>query len=216
MRNSDVSLLLLLVLVVSGWAVGKPKPTLGLYFPDLTYKMGLKDPELKEGEYEVRIWQKCELCFGEAHELYLLKKTRKMLKLSVYTIHYTGPKFKRAKRVNTCKLSSAELWNQLIQKGILTLPDQSMIDNELHPKHQKDSTWTMVEADGTISVHARKTKSSFIVSDGESYYFETISSTANRMYMYSNPYVYFRNRPDIVELKNVVAILDKLKQVINR
>lgn len=172
--------------------------------------MGLKIPKLKEGEYEIRAWKKCQLCFGEAHVLYRLIKKGEKFRALRYGIDFNKNDFIRAKRTNPTTLSSRELWNRLLKKGILTLPDQSAIDEELHPKPQKDSTWNVIETDGSISVHAKKKKPSFLIGDGESYHFEVFSTDNYRMYEYDNPKGYLNHRPDIVELQRVISILDEL------
>ncbi len=198
------------LLAISTWSIGSTKPDPRVYFPSLTDKMGLKIPKLKEGEYEIRIWQKCQLCFGEAHMLYRLIKKKEKVRLSRYNIYFNKNEFIRAKRTNPTTRSLSEFWNHLIQNDILTLPDQLAIDEELHPKPQKDSTWNVIEADGSISVHAKKRKPSFWIGDGESYHFEVFSTDNYRMCEYHNPKEYLRYRPDIVELQKVISILNEL------
>jgi hypothetical protein len=197
-------------LAISTWSIGSTNPDPRVYFPTLTDKMGLKIPKLNEGEYEIRVWKKCQLCYGEAHVLYRLIKKGEKVRLSRYNIHFNKNEFIRAKRTNPTTRSLQELWNRLIEKDILTSSYESAIDEELHPKPQKDSTWNVIEADGSISVHAKRKKPSFWIGDGESYHFEIFSTNSYRMYEYANPKGYLMQRPDIIGLQKVVSILDEL------
>lgn len=197
-------------LSISTWSKGSTNPGPRAYFPYLTNKMNLKIPQLEEGEYEIRVWQKCQLCFGEAHVLYRLVKKRDKVRLSRYNIQFNKNEFIRAKRIRPTTLSLQELWNRLIEKDILTSSYQSAVNEELHPKPQKDSTWNVIEADGSISVHAKRKKPSVWIGDGESYHFEIFSADGFRMYEYHNPKEYLRHRPDIVGLQKVVSILNEL------
>jgi len=188
--------------------------TIKVRLQNLAKKMHLKTPKLAEGDYEVRIWNECGLCFGDAHELYRLIKNRKTIRLSKYNLRFNKNEFIQAKRTNPAVLSLQELWNRLMQQSILTLPDQSAIYDELHPKPQKDSTWNIIETDGSISVKAkRKAGGNVIISDGESYYFEVFGTDTYRIYEYGNPREYVKYKPNIVELRHVNTILDEIASV---
>ncbi|AKD58004.1 hypothetical protein [Spirosoma radiotolerans] len=201
---------LFVCLAISNGSIGSTNPDPKVYFPNLTEKMGLKTPRLKEGEYEIRVWEKCQLCYGEAHVLYRLVKKGEKVSLSRYTIHFNKNEFIRAKQTSSTTRSLQELWNHLVEKDILTSSYQSTVEEELHPKPQKDSTWNVIDADGSISVHAKRKKPSFWIGDGESYHFDIFSADSYRMYEYHNPKEYLRQRPDIVGLQKVVSILDEL------
>ncbi|WP_420148497.1 hypothetical protein [Spirosoma sp.] len=203
------SVFLFIFLVLSGKTVAQTQSK--LYFPALSEKMGLKMPRLKDGDYEIRVWKKCQLCFGEAHELFRLIKTERKLSLSKYNLRFRRDKFIRAEEIESKKIVPDDLWRRLEQQNVLTLPDQAAIADELHPRPQRDSTWYTISSDGTINVHAKKKKNSFIwITDGESYHFEIFSANGSRTYAYINPHGDFRHKPEIIELKKVVSILDEL------
>lgn len=209
MRCSWLWFWFVLVLTPDAFARTTADSTAGL-FQKLSGQLGLKEPRLNANEYEVRIWKKCQLCFGEAQVLYRLIKKGENARLSRFDIQFNKNKFLRAKRIHPTTLNFQELWYRLIKMDILILPDQSAIDEELHPKPQKDSTWNVVETDGSISVHAKKKKPSYWIGDGETYYFEIFRIDGYRLYKYDNPKGYLRHRPDIVELQKVISILDEL------
>lgn len=180
-------------------------------FKKLATQMRLKSPELKEGEYEVRIWNNWALHYGEAHMLYVLNKFPKTLVVSKYVIESNKKGFRYAIQLKPTVPVTMDLWEKLLQQDLLTLPDQVAIEHQLHPPQSKDSTWTAVESDGSISVHAKKPgEGSVWISDGEGYYFELFTLDGYRCYSYGNPRSYLVSKPKISELQKVVAILDNL------
>ncbi|GAB3987002.1 hypothetical protein GCM10028807_05620 [Spirosoma daeguense] len=180
-----------------------------MWFSELAEKMRLKTPSLEAGEYEVRIWQKCQLCFGEAHELYRIEKQTDKFSVTKYSIHSNKTGFRNFTRIKPSKLVTDSLWTELVQLDILVLPDEAAIESRLRPRH-KDSTYTSVEPDGSVSIHAKKQESSVWISDGESYHIDVFSQNSHRRYEYGNPRGYLRAKPKIQELQKIVAILDKL------
>ena len=182
-------------------------------FQKLADRLRLRKPKLKEDEYEVRIWNKQGIVFGTAHTLYVLNKKQKALAATKYSIYWDRDEFRSANKAKPTVNISPELWGRLMRYGILTLPDEKAIYDRLHPRRvpRKDSTWTSVESDGSISVHAeRMPAGDMIVGDGEDYYVEVFDTNGYRIYSYSNPRIYFKHKPDIVELQKMVAILDEM------
>ncbi|GAB3712960.1 hypothetical protein GCM10027592_51840 [Spirosoma flavus] len=171
--------------------------------------MRLKVPTLGADEFEVRIWQKCQLCFGEAHELYLLEKRTKKFTLTKYKIRSDKQGFRDFTKVKSIESVPDSVWMEFVQLDILTPPDYAAIDRQLHPRH-KDSTYTSIEPDGSINVHAKKFESSVWVSDGESYHVDVFGQNSHQQYEHGNPQSYLRAKPKVKELQKFVAILDKL------
>lgn len=180
----------------------------------LAGKMRIREPILREGEYEVRIWNRCELCYGEAHVLYRLIKRKETFTVSKYTIRWNKYEFEQAKKFKPPRPATIALWNKLTEQNILILPDEFVIHDQLFPKPGKDSTWNVIEADGTVSVKAKIRRESWmLIGDGESYYFQVFSKDNYHDYGYSNPLGYMKGKPEIAELKNVVSILNELSDV---
>ncbi len=187
------------------------EPTPKEVFGELAGKLRLKTPKLKEGEYEIRIWNQQGLMFGTAQMLYVLSKKQDSMTVFKYLIRWNRNRFKYATKLQpNGSVSSEELWIQLTKNDLLTLPDEAAIYAQLHPRQPKDSSWTSVETDGSISVHAKKFENSVWILDGEGYYVEIFGPEGYRGYSYSNPRGYIRHKPDIVELQKMVAILDEM------
>ncbi|QIP11475.1 hypothetical protein G8759_01905 [Spirosoma aureum] len=204
---------LLFIFCLSGevLAAGQADSTRNSKLAILAKKMHLKEPKLKEAEYEVRIWNKCGLCFGDAQMLYRLIKKQKSFTVSKYIILSDQRGFLHATSFKPTVPVTAYLWNRLVELGILTLPDQTAIQAQLYPKPQRDSTWNVIESDGSVSVKAKiRQNRSVLISDGESYYFDVFSATGYHNYGYSNPHGYLKAMPTIAELQKVVGILDEL------
>ncbi|WP_157618646.1 hypothetical protein [Spirosoma spitsbergense] len=180
-------------------------------FEKLARKMRLKTPKLAKNDCEIRIWNQQGLRFGDAQMLYVLSKKKKLLSAAKYVINSDEDGFKRAVRLKPTIPITTDFWEQLLHRNILTLPDQGSIHDKLFPRPPKDSTWTSVDADGSVSVHAKRNRNNnVLISDGESYYFEVFSVNEYRIYSFSNPELYIRYKPNIAELQNVVAILNEL------
>lgn len=209
MTRWGVVLLLSFYLVIPFVAASQDKLTNQQRFEKLARKLHLKTPKLSEDEYEIRIWNRQGLTFGDAQMLYVLTKKKKALSVAKYVINFDKDGFISAIDLKPPNPVTIDLWELLVNHHILELPDQKAIHDELHPQH-KDSTWTGVEADGSVSIHAKKLESSVWITDGESYYFEVFSEKDYRSYGYSNPREYIRYKPNIAELQNVVAILNSM------
>ncbi len=175
----------------------------------LTDKLHLKEPKLRKDEYEVRIWQREQLVFGPAQVVYILKKTAKNVRLTKYQIHFDKPNFQRFTHIKPVRRIDSTFWNRLVKQDILTMPDDSAIENRLRPKPKKDSTRVTIESDGSIAVKANKKAPRFMISDGQTYYFEVFSADSHREYSYHNPVAYL-SAIQLPELQKVVAILDEL------
>ncbi|ADB41501.1 hypothetical protein [Spirosoma linguale] len=179
-------------------------------FEELAQKLKLKAPKLTEGEYEIRVWNRQALMYGDAQSLYVLSKRKKAFKVERYIIAWDGPKFSYATKFNPTVSITDSLWKKLVEEGLLSWPDETIIEQQLHPKQPPDSTRTSVEPDGSVSVIARKRKPSVWISDGEGYYIDVISHDLHQRYRYGNPRAYYQARPDIHELRKVVTILNSI------
>lgn len=82
----------------------------------------------------------------------------------------------------------------------------------MYPVH-KDSTWTVIDSDGMVNVKAKKRESRMITTDGESFYFEVFSADGYHRYSYGSPHEYSKYKPNIAELRKVIAILHELDAV---
>lgn len=69
----------------------------------LTQQLGWQTPELKEGEYEIRVWHRYGLVKGTAHGAYIVRKTGTKVSVEGYRIRYSEKGRPRAKhyRPNT-------------------------------------------------------------------------------------------------------------------
>jgi len=213
MIRLSVFVLFAIALVNNGFAVAQLDSTVRAAYVTLADKMRLRPPKLKEGDYEVRIWNRQSLVYGTAQTLYVLKKKEKAITASMYIIRSDESGFKYTVRLRPTLILTPELWSRLLQYDMLTLPDQAAIQTQLHPPYRprKDSSWISVETDGSVSVHAKRiTDNLLVVSDGEGYHVEVFEANEYRGYGYSNPRIYSKHRPDIVELKKMVAILDEI------
>lgn len=213
MKRLAIFLMFAYVLSMNALAGVSTDSTTKLGFQTLAKKMHLKTPKLDEGEYEVRIWNNQALRYGEAQMLYVLTKKEKQFSVSKCIIESDGQGFRHAVHLNpnpTIPIDNT-LWEQFVQQGILGPPDEVVIHDQLFAKPPKDSTWNVVEADGSVSVKAkRRDNPMLIIADGEGYYFEVFSADSYRSAGYGNPREYLKFKPNIAELRKVVTILNKL------
>ncbi|MCK8495634.1 hypothetical protein M0L20_27460 [Spirosoma sp. RP8] len=180
-------------------------------FQKLADEMRLKKPKLKEGDYEVRIWNRQSLQYGDAQMLYRLIKRKETFTVTKSIILWNKHEFKHATEFNSNRPVTVELWQKLLQHNILTLPDMTALRDQLFPKPEKDSTWNVIEPDGTVSVKAKRKRNKWIIiGDGEGYYFQVFGKDSYHDYEYSNPLGYVKEKTEIIELCNVVAILHDL------
>ncbi|MBD2754916.1 hypothetical protein [Spirosoma validum] len=213
MKRLAIFLMFACVVSMNALAGVSTDSTTKLRFQTLAKKMRLKTPELKEGEYEVRIWNDQALRYGEAQMLYILTKKEKQFSVSKYLIESDRQGFRYAVQLNpnpTIPIDNT-LWEQFVQQGILGPPNEVVIHDQLFAKPPKDSTWNVVEADGIVSVKAKlRNDTRVLIADGEGYYFEVFSATSYQSASYGNPRGYLEHKPNIAELRKVVTILNKL------
>ena len=182
-------------------------------FPKLTEQIGLKDPVLSEGEYEVRIWNQQGLHFGQAQMVYILRKSEKKFTLAKYNINSNEQGFQSAIRLKPTVTVTPNFWERLLKQNILTLPNESVVFERLYPKPKPgtDTTRIRIEADGSFTViKNRILKRKTMVSDGEGFLFELFSANSYRVYSYGNPDVYLKDEPQCKELQSVLGILNDL------
>lgn len=107
----------------------------------LARQMRIKEPKLLSGNYQVRLWIKVELIFGDAQSLYVLDKRRNKLLLTQYSIHSdTNHTYRGHTLVKEGISADVNLWQELVDNDVLTLPDQSSLQDQLFPKQPKDSS----------------------------------------------------------------------------
>ncbi|WP_206170575.1 hypothetical protein [Spirosoma pollinicola] len=184
-------------------------------FPKLTKQIGLKEPNLEADEYEVLIWYRQGLRFGDAQAVYVLHKTEKLFTVVKYIIDSNQRGFQSAKRWKPTVTTTLALWQRLLKQNILTLPNESTVFDRLYPKSRPsppvDTVQTGMQADGSFTVKGYRTeRRRSLFTDGDSYSFELFGPNNYRVYSYSNPDAYLRDEPKCEELQNVVGILNDL------
>lgn len=187
--------------------------TVNRMFPKLTEQIGLNDPNLKTGEYEIRIWNRQALRYGDAQMAYVLRKTRKRFTIIQYSIKSNRQGFQFATKLKPTVTIRPTLWERLLKRNILSLPNESVVFERLYPKPEprRDTTRTRIEADGSFTIIGyKKPKRQPMIGDGEGYSFELFSADGHRVYHYGNPRSYLMDEPQNEELQNVVGILDGL------
>jgi hypothetical protein len=179
----------------------------------LTQQLGWRTPMLKEGEYEVYVWNRQSLVRGPAHSVDRIRKTNRRLVIDRYGIRYTPEGRPKAERARPKARISMEIWNKLVDSQLLTLPTWSDVQTSYYASFPKDSAWNEISSDGIVTVKARRTRGRMAVSDGKAYAFSIFSRTGFRFYSYSNPSIFYREYKDIPELHNVIGILSELNQL---
>ncbi len=179
----------------------------------LTQQLGWRTPTLTEGEYEVYVWNKQGLVRGAAHSVYRIRKTNRRLTVDRYWIRYTSAGTPSVKRSRPKTEMSLDVWNRLVDRHLLTLPTWSDVQARYYASFPKDSTWTEVSPDGTITVKARRTRGRMAVSDGKAYAFSIFCYNGFRFYSYSNPSIFYREYRDIPELRDVTGMLTELSSL---
>ncbi|WP_019989082.1 hypothetical protein [Rudanella lutea] len=185
-------------------------------FDALAQKVGLKTLPLKPGNYQVRIWTKVSLAYGDAQKLYVLDRTDAGLFLSEYSLNWAQNRFENSERLTRRKKVDPAIWSQLVSDGLLTLPDQSVLREQIFPKSAPrdtsiPSTVVSVDKEGEVTVKAPKnTERYVIIGDGISYRFDIFSAEGHRTYKYHCPAGYGKVRTKVVELQQVVSILKQL------
>ncbi len=175
----------------------------------LAQRMKIKDPKLRSAEYQIRLWVKVELMFGDAQNLYVLDKRRNKLLLTQYAIESdTNYMYRSHTLVDKSVLTDVNVWRELVENDVLTLPDQSLLREQIFPKPIKDSSWVEIGSDGVPTVRARRKEATVLMGDGTSYHVQVFGSTLQRTYSYHCPAAYSRVRTKVVELQKVVRILN--------
>ncbi|KAB7732112.1 hypothetical protein F5984_07830 [Rudanella paleaurantiibacter] len=182
-------------------------------FDALAQKAGVKTLVLKPGNYQVLIWTKVSLAYGDAQKLYVLDRTDAGLFLSDYSLNWAQNRFKSSERLKHRKRIDQAIWNQLVSDGLLTLPDQSALRGQIFPPSKPASTTTTVHVDkeGEVTIKAPKSTENYvIIGDGVSYRFDIFSAEGHRTYKYHCPAGYGRVRTKVIELQQVVSILKQV------
>lgn len=177
----------------------------------LTKRLGWSTPTPKVGDYEVRIWYKHGLVKGAAHGIYIIRKINRNVFLNKYRIQYTEQGSPVVSRYRPKHKLPLAVWDKLLERHLLTLPTLSDILTRYYAGLPRDSTWTEIAPDGTITVKARKSRKRLLFGDGSvEYGFSIFSHEGSRFYVYSAPDLYCRELPTIPELRNAVDILNEL------
>lgn len=179
-------------------------------FEKLANKMRLGTPRRQDLAYEVRIWHGQSFQYGDAQQLYRLIKTKDIFSLTKYVIKSGKNGFKSAKKIESTVPITDSLWKQVVQLGVLNMPDEKAIESKLRPIQQNNPGWRF-GPDGTVTIYNSKIERSVYILDGEGYHFEIFNADNYRNYTYNNPYGYNRAKPGIAELQNVVGILELIK-----
>ncbi|MVM32511.1 hypothetical protein GO755_20895 [Spirosoma sp. HMF4905] len=181
-------------------------------FEKLAREIGLKTPQLTEGEYEIRIWNNQSFHYGDAQILYVLTNRNYQVGLSKYILKSSKTRFKSAKKINANKSVTDSLWLQLVQQDILNLPSEGVINNQLHPapKSHSEHVNGSIEKDGSFTIYGYKTERSVWITDGESYYFEVFGTSSYQIHQYDNPEAYLHAMPNVIGLQKVVSILNEI------
>ncbi|GAB4048333.1 hypothetical protein GCM10028810_34450 [Spirosoma litoris] len=184
-------------------------------YPKLAEQIGLKYPDLKEDEYEVRIWYRAGLLYGDSQTAYVLHKTEKRFTIVKYIIQSNQQGFQFAKRRKPKVTITPTLWQRFLRQNILTLPNESIVFDRLYPKPKPrppiDTVGAGMQADGSFTVKGYKPeRRRSLFTDGDGYSFELFGPSNYRVYHYSNPDAYLKDDPQCEELQNVVGILDDL------
>lgn len=184
-----------------------------LYFSDLTQKIGLKHPKLRNNEYEVRLWVKTALAYGDAQELYVIHQKKNRLTLKQYFIYFQKTQYLKHVVTFTALIKNTSLWNSLTAHDVLTLPNgQEIISDIFKEERQKmrqfrDTTRVEIINDSIRVVGRRSRGRLLIIGDGTSYYFEAFSKNTFHKYAYHCPATYLQAYPQKKELEKVNAII---------
>ncbi|WP_461140354.1 hypothetical protein [Spirosoma pomorum] len=194
------------------WAGNSADSTAKSLFPKLTKQMRLKYPALKEDEYEVRIWNRVALKYGNAQVAYILRKTKKRLRARRYVINWKRENFRSARRQRPTITPTHAFWNRLMRRNILTLPDERVVFDRLYPPYKPqpitDTVEAGMQADGSFTLKGyRIAEKRNIIADGEYYLFEVFGANSYRVYSSSNPSQYSERELRAEELQNMVGIL---------
>ncbi|WP_077922460.1 hypothetical protein [Spirosoma sp. 209] len=205
---------LLLLIGQTGWAGGVVDDSVkaSARFEHLAQQVGLRDLRLKPAEYQVRIWINESLTYGDADELYVIDKKETGLFLSHYALQWRQNTIKKARRLVHKQVADTLVWQQLLADDLLTLPDQSLLKDNINPKpNPRDTTVRVsVHSDSGVTIRAKKTEPRAIMSDGVNYRFDIVSANTRRSYTYHCPVGYAGVKPRVVELQKVVSLLKRI------
>ncbi|WP_345240876.1 hypothetical protein [Nibrella saemangeumensis] len=185
-------------------------------FSRLAQQLNIRQSKLKQGEYQVRVWEKVALAYGDAQKLYVIDKKRKNVKLMKYTMSWNKQIFKGFTRSKPKQQPDEPFWQEMVQLDLLTLPDKDQIREKIFPKQKpRDySSRVKVNSDSTVVVTAQKAQGShLIMGDGVGYIVEVLGKDYFHTYSYSNPLSYAKARPEVDELQKIAVILFKIKGV---
>lgn len=215
MKRASLILWFFLLFTVEAFASALSDSTAKNLYPKLAEQIGLKYPDLKEDEYEVRIWNRVALLYGQAQMAYVLHKTQKRFTIVKYNIKSNKDGFQFSKRRKPTVTIKPILWQRFLRQNILTLPNESIVFDRLYPKFKpkpaEDTVKAGMQPDGSFTVKGYGTlRRRDIVGDGEGFLFEIFGLSTHRFYVYGNPHHSLTSDPQCEELQNVVGILDDL------
>ncbi|GAB3332945.1 hypothetical protein GCM10027299_39890 [Larkinella ripae] len=186
-------------------------------FESLARQLRLKKPALEEGEYEVRMWVKEELRYGDFQVLYVLTKEHNKLKTTRYSLEYDKHKFTGFKKQVINTKEDQAIWKKLIANDITMLPDMVSLPVFRPYKPEPGDTSRRVDVSSggevTITMKKRPERGFLLIADGTSYHFEILSKKYYHHYTYSNPLQYSKHYTDTVELQKVSAIIDEIIRI---
>ncbi|WP_428653855.1 hypothetical protein [Runella sp.] len=184
-----------------------------LYFPDLAQKIGLKHPKLRNKEYEIRLWIKTALVYGDAQELYVIHQKNNRLTLKRFHLYFQKHEYLRHTASFNDKAKDTLLLRNLIAHKVFTLPNgKGIVDEVLKEERQKMSQFSdtvRVEiVNDTIRVVGRKRIGKLLlVLDGTGYYLEAFGKNFFHKYSYHCPATYSETYPQKKDFGNANAII---------
>ncbi|NBB19675.1 hypothetical protein GVN20_09960 [Runella sp. CRIBMP] len=184
-----------------------------LYFADLTQKIDIKHPKPRNEEYEIRLWVKTALAYGDAQELYVIHQKKNRLTLKQYFFY--SQKTQYLKHIVTFKASikDTSLWSSLTAHDVLTLPNGTEIVRDVFKEEGqkmrqfRDTTRVEIINDSIRVVGRRSRGKQMIVLDGTSYYFEIFCKNTFHKYAYHCPATYSHAYPQKKEFEKANTII---------
>lgn len=183
----------------------------------LAKQLHLRKPELRQGDYQLLVWERTELMYGTAQKLYTLTKRRNRVRSSTYSMQYDKARLKEFRRDLRNKKMSTALWQELILYDVLTLSGIESFLHQRKPPERDTTSRVEMDSNGTVSVIAQKRTGNYvIIGDGVSYTFQVYGKDYYHDYSCANPIEYARAYPDAAELQKVALILYRLFQALHQ
>jgi len=195
--------------------IGQNSEKPSLYFEDLTQKIGIKNPILRKGEYQIRLWVNTSSMSGQAQELCIITAKNNYLCLKKLDIWNHNSNYLKHIVSFDARIKESAFLEKLLQNNLLTFRDSHFILDSLRQdsrlKNQQRDKNTRIEIIGdTVRVIGQKPSKEVFLVDGRIHYVEVFGKNFFRKYRSHCPKACAQFYKDVEELQKMAHLIQLL------